>query len=271
MLEASASEMPADWKPCRDAEGSTQIAFWNREEFLAHAKHHGAHLKKPVYWVPGSYSKSWYLLALMATEEERFEDAFDCLTIGLELEPDHPELWCELGYLLGQIEEHEDALQCYEKATSAREWAPALYMGRALRGQGAQLIDLGRLDEAEAAFRRSLEFEPDSENARSELEYIEELRLPPESREERVPWFLHSAVNPPKDPLTIRLRSLVKSLPAIPGPKTIGPENYERILQAFMARGWEGFEEEFDRIVPRHRPDYEEVKRDLLREPLFKL
>jgi hypothetical protein len=34
---------------------------------------------------------------------------------------------------------------------------------------------------------------------------------------------------------------------------------------------WAGFEEEFDRIVPRDRPDYEQVKRDLLREPVFSL
>jgi hypothetical protein len=36
-----------------------------------------------------------------------------------------------------------------------------------------------------------------------------------------------------------------------------------------MQRGWEGFEEEFDRVVPRDRPEYAEVKRDLLREPIF--
>jgi hypothetical protein len=32
-----------------------------------------------------------------------------------------------------------------------------------------------------------------------------------------------------------------------------------------------GFEEEFDRIVPRSSPDYEDVKRDLLREPMSKM
>jgi hypothetical protein len=60
-------------------------------------------------------------------------------------------------------------------------------------------------------------------------------------------------------------------MPSIPGPKTVGSQNYSRILDAFLQRGWEGFEEEFDRTVPRDRPDYADVKRDLLCEPVFKI
>jgi hypothetical protein len=55
----------------------------------------------------------------------------------------------------------------------------------------------------------------------------------------------------------------------LPGPKTIGPENYERISCAFLKQGWMGFEETFNRIVPREQKDYAEVKLRLLREPLF--
>jgi hypothetical protein len=84
-----------------------------------------------------------------------------------------------------------------------------------------------------------------------------------------IPWFLHSFVNPPTDPLTVQLLKLVEDLPSRPGPQTVGPENYSRIARAFMSNGWAGFEEEFDRIVSRNRPDYADVKRDMLREPLF--
>jgi hypothetical protein len=38
-----------------------------------------------------------------------------------------------------------------------------------------------------------------------------------------------------------------------------------------MKRGWVGFEEEFDRVVPRNRPDYADVKRDVLCEPMFNM
>ncbi|HNN56714.1 MAG TPA: tetratricopeptide repeat protein [Novosphingobium sp.] len=47
---------------------------------------------------------------------------------------------------------------------------------RALRGMGFAKIELGQLDEAEALFRKSLEFEPDSRAAANELEYIAQQR-----------------------------------------------------------------------------------------------
>jgi hypothetical protein len=62
----------------------------------------------------------------------------------------------------------------------------------------------------------------------------------------------------------------VDGLDSIPGPQTIGSENYSTIFSAFMACGWRGFEEVFNQIVPRTRPDYAQVKRDLLREDIFR-
>jgi tetratricopeptide (TPR) repeat protein len=47
---------------------------------------------------------------------------------------------------------------------------------RALRGMGFCLIEMGRLDEAEAKFSESLKFQPDSEAAATELAYIKRLR-----------------------------------------------------------------------------------------------
>ena len=82
-------------------------------------------------------------------------------------------------------------------------------------------------------------------------------------------WFLQPLKSPPKDPLTKQLISLVEGLDSVPGPQTLGPENYAKVSRAFFARGWEGFEEAFDAIMPRTRPDYAEVKRELLREPIF--
>ena len=57
-----------------------------------------------------------------------------------------------------------------------RPWASSQQKGRALRGQGINLIDLGRLEEAEAAFQRSLEVEPNHPSAPHELGYIAHLR-----------------------------------------------------------------------------------------------
>ncbi len=271
LLEAALQEMPVGWKPVKDDDRALSIAFWDQEEFLAYVDRERDQLTQSIYWVEGSYSKAWYQLAVAASKQGQFDRALFCLDCGLELEPDHPELWNEKGYVLGRLKRHQDAFDCYVRAASVRDWAPASQLARALRGQGVQLVDLDRLDEAESALQKSLELEPDSEVAKNELGYIGDLRQRRAAEKEEIPWFLHSLVNPPTDPLTIRLLALVEGLPPIPGPQTVGPENYSRIFDAFMKRGWLGFEEEFDRIVPRSRADYADVKRDLLREPVFSL
>jgi tetratricopeptide (TPR) repeat protein len=273
VLEAAIREMPAGWTPRLEKDESLSIAFWDQNEFFAHSEHQielGPSTKS-IFWVCGSYSKAWYLLAVAASKEGRFEKALFCIDCGMELEPDHPELWNEKGYLLGRLKRHQEAFDCYIRAASLRAWAPPSQIARALRGQGVQLVDLDRLEEAEEALRQSLELEPDSQTARNELGYVADLRKKQAEEKKKIPWFLHSLVNPPTDPLTIQLLALVEDLPSIPGPKTVGPENYSRIYDAFMNRGWAGFEEEFDRIVPRGREDYADVKRAMLCEPIFSM
>lgn len=273
MLEMVVQAMPAGWTPRREDDRFLCIAFWGQDEFLAHSHYmtERKELTKSIAWVDGSYSRAWYQLAVIESEQGLFERALFYIDCGLQLEPDHPELWNEKGYLLGRLNRHQEAFDCYVHAATVRNWAPLGQIARALRGQGVQLVDLERLDEAETALRRSLELEPDSETARNELDYIEDLQRRRKEENEQTPWFLHSFVKPPTDPLTVRLMASVEGLPSIPGPKTVGSENYSQIVDAFVKRGWAGFEEEFDRIVPRDRRDYADVKRDLLCEPLFSM
>lgn len=270
VLEKAIDGMPTGWKPVQDQAESLQIAFWDQEEFFAYVRRPGVS-SKTVLWVGSSYSRAWYVLGALASQQQRFEHALFCMDCGIGLEPDHPELWSEKGFILARLGRHEQALDCYTRAATIRDWAPPTEVARALRGQGVQLIDLDRIDEAEAALRRSLEYEPNSDIAKKELEYIDQLRLKRAEGKDTIPWFLHSFTNPPTDPLTIQLIALVEDLPSIPGPQTVGGENYSKILDAFMDRGWSGFEQEFDRIVSRDRSDYERVKRDLLCEPMFQM
>ena len=148
LLEAAIHDMPTGWTSRREDDRSLTIAFWNQEEFLAHS-HREIELKrltKSIFWVDGSYSRAWYQLAVVASKEGRFENAIFCIDCGVELEPDHPELWNEKGYLLGRLKRHQEAFDCYARAASVRDWAPPSQIARALRGQGVQLVDLDRLD-----------------------------------------------------------------------------------------------------------------------------
>ncbi len=270
LLENAMQKMPRGWKPVQEDAEFIRVAFWDQEEFFAYVRGRDAKAKS-VLWIGKSYSRAWYVLSSLASKQGRLEHALFCVDCGIELEPDHPELWSQKGVVLGKLKRHEAALDCYIRAVTIRDWAPPDQTARALRGKGVQLIDLDRLDEAEAALQQSLRLEPDNDIAHKELEYIEQLRKQRADTKEKIPWFLHSFVNPPTDPLTVQLIALVEDLTSIPGPKTVGGENYSKILDAFMDRGWAGFEEEFDRIVRRDRPDYEQVKRDLLCEPIFSI
>ncbi|MBM3749503.1 MAG: tetratricopeptide repeat protein [Acidobacteria bacterium] len=175
LLEQALAEKPADWRPVLADEDEEVVYCWDMQEFLACC----AESRKDdgrVVWVHGSYSRACYLLAYIAVEQRNAEAAFQALQKGLELEPDHPHLWCEMGHLLQLLQRHDEALQCYVRAEGVRAWATSEQKGRALRGQGINLIDLGRLDEAEAALKRSLEVEPENPNALHELGYIAHLR-----------------------------------------------------------------------------------------------
>jgi TonB family protein len=83
------------------------------------------------------------------------------------------------------------------------------------------------------------------------------------------PWYPNVVIVSPRDPLTVRLLREQKDLSFIPGPKTVGSQNYSRILDAFTDRGWEGFEEEFAALYPAEGPERDRLKGDLLREPVF--
>lgn len=120
---------------------SLEIAFWDKGEFLAFVEIRKQPDDETVVWVPNSYSKAWYQLALVAAEEKNFDRALFHLDYALELEADHPALWNERGHVLQQLHRFEDALTSYVRAETVRSWASPLVLARALRGQGSSLID----------------------------------------------------------------------------------------------------------------------------------
>lgn len=109
--------------------------------------------------------------------------------------PDQAEVFLERATVMAPFEPHyvNELAELYKNRrqwqkshdTFARALDIADYPGvdaspqvraRSLRGMGFNMIELGDLDTAEELFRRSQDYDPNSAAARTELEYIAELR-----------------------------------------------------------------------------------------------
>lgn len=86
----------------------------------------------------------------------------------------------ELGHIHQTRHDWQAAMRAFNEALQHADLGPAdevpTRKTRALRGLGFSLIELGRLDEAEAKFRAALELDPNDERSKHELQYIEQKR-----------------------------------------------------------------------------------------------
>lgn len=112
------------------------------------------------------------------------EEALRVLDAGLTLSAAHslelgqhrPLLISERGAALMSLKRWPDALADYDQGLAIKG-LEGRDRARLYRGRGFTLTELGRLDEAEQAYRESLKLDPDNTIAQGELEYIAHLRV----------------------------------------------------------------------------------------------
>jgi len=156
---------------------SLYVKFWTREEFIQYVSGTKPNERENVVWIQNVYPQAYYYLAILDVNGGNYQNAILNLEKSLKLEPDQPLTLCELAYTIGvQMGDHDAALSLYEKAIHSRDYITSSVKATALRGKGVQLIELGRLNEAEVCFRESLQLEPDNELAYGELIYISKLK-----------------------------------------------------------------------------------------------
>lgn len=174
LIEGLLGSMPKGWSPLIETPKTIKGHFWDIEEFRVYSREFNA-LEKSIAWVSPSYSKLWWYLAVIKEKQKLYPKAVECILRGLRLEPDHPCLWIQLGLTLTSVRRLGLALLAFEKARSVRAWAPRSVKAWALRSQGYACVELRRLSEAKRAYQLSLELDPHSETATSELAYVEHL------------------------------------------------------------------------------------------------
>jgi tetratricopeptide (TPR) repeat protein len=178
ILHQVLQRIPANYRHEDEKNGKAQIKFWDMEEFLTYVlwmKENGD--VREVDWLRNAYPRACYYLGFIYVEQKRFDRAIEVLERGLALQPDSGKLAHELGQALIGSRRFEKALSMYRTVLSRSGFICPRDRAALLRGKGFVLIETGKLDEAEASFRESLDHEPDSHLARGELMHIADLRF----------------------------------------------------------------------------------------------
>lgn len=129
-------------------------------------------------WCDALFIKGYALADL-----RRFAEARPVLERAVAMAPFHAHFINELAYVYQQQRDWQLSYDTYVRARDATAYSDRKRVtpekGRALRGMGFALIELGKWDEAEALFNESLVLEPGNANALNELRYIAQQRRRP--------------------------------------------------------------------------------------------
>lgn len=127
-----------------------------------------------------TWAEAYYLKAYAAIELGKIEDAQKNLKKAVYLSPYNATYWAELGHTHQMLKNWETCVRVYTVAEDAADMSDEEYknqdLARSWRGIGFAKIELGKLDEAEALFKKCLEVDPEDKKAENELGYIAQLR-----------------------------------------------------------------------------------------------
>ncbi len=128
--------------------------------------------KISIRQAPNVYPEIALVLASEAVERGRLEEAIAYCDRGLAIQPGNALLVVEKVVALNGLSRFDEALTIVDAALAGDFIRVMPHKARLLRNRGFVLIELGRLDEAEEAYRASLEVEEDNPVALSQLDYI---------------------------------------------------------------------------------------------------
>jgi len=128
-----------------------------------------------------TWADAWFYKAYALTELHRTAEAVAALDTAIALSPSHAHYLSERGYLYHHAKDWQRSLAMYQAAEEAVKLitdkpGQLIERGRALRGQGYALVELGDLDAGEKKYQESLATDPDDKMSRQELDYIKGLR-----------------------------------------------------------------------------------------------
>ena len=132
--------------------------------------------KKQAIVISPTWSTAYFMKAFALAELGNRPEAMSALEKAIALSPWNSQYLSELGYLYVVEQNWAKALETYEAAEEHAALSPdetkTEELGRARRGVGYVLVELGRLDEAEKKYEQCLKENPQDKKAAAELEYV---------------------------------------------------------------------------------------------------
>lgn len=133
--------------------------------------------------VSSTCGDAYYFKAYAKVDLGKLDEALNVIQQALVWSPINSRFLSEQGHLYQLKKQWDDALESFKQAEDSATLGPengvTEELLRAKRGVGFALIELGRLDEAEAKFMECLEVDKADKKAQNELEYIKQLRKQP--------------------------------------------------------------------------------------------
>ena len=127
-----------------------------------------------------AWADAYYLKGYALVELRRAEDAKVALEHAIHLSPFNSQYLSELANIYQDEKNWPKAFDLYNEAEAFATFSPLdrerLDTARAKRGQGYVLVELRRLDEAEAKYKECLAMDANDTKAQHELEYIRTIR-----------------------------------------------------------------------------------------------
>lgn len=126
-----------------------------------------------------SWCNALYVKAFALVDLDRLDDAQSAFERLVAYAPKHSRYLNELAYVLLKKKEWQHSIDTYRSAEAAATFTPQRRDYErcvAFRGIGFDLVELGRLDDAEASYRKCLAIIPDEPKSLGEIQYIKEQR-----------------------------------------------------------------------------------------------
>jgi len=127
------------------------------------------------------FAQAYYLKSYALISLKRDSEALALSKRVVNMSPKNSQYLSELAYHYTQLKDWDAALLNYRGAEfAAKEFSSKginkKHLGKALRGQGYVLVELKKLSEAEALYKKALELNKNDRKSIAELQYIQSLR-----------------------------------------------------------------------------------------------